>query len=189
MKYAFPFGEVMKSLLQAIDDSDPSLVSVIVAAHSYETSKGISIQCEDVDYVDACVSTMSEAEFLSFLSEAAGNRVMVSIDGDVPKTKLCDFISQRKDFPDDIHKAVVDGSWMVKDENDVRVVLLRPGPIVSLMERIANFNDELRNCQQLLLNEIGFKDSFVYDGETISKHDVESWSSVLEAIDKMTHYV
>lgn len=192
MKYNFPFGAAMKSLMDAVENTDPSLVALPLSAKVFQLNSGIEIDADDKYYVDACVEKMSEKDFLLFLDRAGMERITLSLDGDIPNITLSDFMKQcsigaRPET--DIHRAIADGSWRVMDKDEGEVLFLRPSPIVNLMKRVARINDELRECQQLLLNEIGFNDSFVFDGETIMKQDVQCWSDTLESIDKMTHYV
>lgn len=58
-----------------------------------------------------------------------------------------------------------------------------------LLSAMGGYAEKLRECQAELLHLIGFDDEIRFDGDVISRHEVESWSETLEKIDKTTRYV
>ena len=58
-----------------------------------------------------------------------------------------------------------------------------------LLSAMGGYAEKLRECQAELLHLIGFDDEIRFDGDVISRHEVESWSETLEKIDKKTRYV
>ena len=58
-----------------------------------------------------------------------------------------------------------------------------------IISKMGNAESVLRDCLNQIAVEMGFSDSIVIDGETITKEQVERWGFVLEEIDKVCFYV
>lgn len=61
--------------------------------------------------------------------------------------------------------------------------------VASIIKKMGEANNILRECQNELLLACGFGDGISYDGDYISKERVESWSQVLGDIDKVCFFV
>jgi hypothetical protein len=118
-------------------------------------------------------------------------------------------IEESKKYPSILFEGSIDGTS--EDSSDLREFRLKGGLYEEVLAKIRYprfetvtskkedlkrlFKDmsaacaELKECQQALLGAFGTKGSLRFDGKTLKKSDIESWSETLEKIDKTVNSI
>lgn len=186
------FGAVMKAILEAIAEADPSMVAMPVAANEFATEKKLDMEdVPDKLFVSHVINSLTPKELFQFIVLAGKDKVKLTLEGVCTDMTCLQFLGKVKDnglSEDLFDTAIRRATWLVPNSDGYETIF-RKSEAAFLIERIGQLNDELRSRQQQLLALFGFEDKLYHDGEIIFKKDVESWSETLEKIDKTTHYV